>query len=464
MEALSSSSPQNADISVSDSLERIYLRLAMIDSDEQLQKFTDIYLIRLIETANSNGKVFEKIKEILSHYNRRVKTNASIAFPVNDLLSMNLSLVYLRFAVANFCEKEHMDILPSLIDVISVKSSQWSQCAELLGLSVRAFMIIGQKERHTWPSFSLSADMQLVFIRFFHCIIAFHADQPNVVKNTCEALKRGENLLIPALTPEEYIMVAEKILVKVDSIVQLKLCILKVLVSGMFQHASVFSILVIASADDIDDQQCVEDRIIVDELMAIYLGHTTSTIRMIGKNSSVSPANYSMKQKILLYLTRSLVAPVAYMNNIKICLDGLGSTSKKLLIACLHFLVTVIEKMPVTAQKNFSSLLFERVKHVRDSAKDELAVSLAYRCMGILGKREPAIIVAQVNTIASAFSSIAQAPNDVSYAVVDCLTEWLYGVRKLNNPSFMKSLKDIIEEYISHVNLSLLSLKNHFGI
>lgn len=47
-------------------VERIYLRFAMIESDEQLQKFTDAYLIRLIETAGAEPKAVTKVYVPLS--------------------------------------------------------------------------------------------------------------------------------------------------------------------------------------------------------------------------------------------------------------------------------------------------------------------------------------------------------------------------------------------------------------
>ncbi|KAJ1374141.1 hypothetical protein KIN20_038465 [Parelaphostrongylus tenuis] len=341
MEEVPSTSSQASDeISVNEFLERIYLRFAMAESDEQLQKFTDNNLIRLIETADSNPKAVEKVREILSHYNRRVKGNTGITFPVKELISTvrnrgpiaaHLSFVYLRFASANFSEEEHMELLPSLLDVLSLKFSESSQYAELLGLTVPAFMIIAQKEKHTWPTLSFPTDVKLLLLRFFHCIIVFGTDPPDVVKATCAALKSGENIPTAVLTSEEYIMIAEKVFSRLDSFLQVKLRIIKLLVSGIFDDSAVFSILVLASAQNIDEltnaaeaalkkidtQACVDNRVVVDELMTAYLGGTTHTKPVIGKSSTVSPANILMKRKILSYLVRSPVASVAYMNNLK---------------------------------------------------------------------------------------------------------------------------------------------------
>ncbi|VDL63938.1 unnamed protein product, partial [Nippostrongylus brasiliensis] len=206
--------------------------------------------------------------------------------------------------------------------------------------------------------------------------------------------------------------------------------------------------------------------------MCDYLGTMSPTKPFIGKSSSASPANSLMKQKILQYLTRSAIAPVAYMDNMKVCLDGLAQTSfSKLLIAALNFLLKVIEKMPAAAQKNFSPILFDRVQKLLGEVKvvfifasyfnfnyNNTALSLIYRCMGILGKRDISIVTKSTDLIALTFKSVAQAPDDVAYAVIDCLTQWLEGFRSLKDPTLMEKLKSLIQEFINS-KCRLIALK-----
>ncbi|VDP46380.1 unnamed protein product [Heligmosomoides polygyrus] len=383
MEGAVSSSSQHESVSTDEYLERIYLRFAMIESDEQLQKFTDAYLIRLIETAGAEPKAVTKVGEILSHYNRRAKSNPAVKYPVETLLSMlngksavtaNLSLVYLRFATVHLNDDDYLSLLPVLLEVLSSKINEPSQCAD------------------------------------------------DEIKSTCEAIRSGTKVSTPAMTVDEYLMVAEKVFPKDVSIVPIKLCVVKLLTSGLFEDSAIFSIIVLGSAEGIeavsgaaeailkkiDIQLCVDNRVVVDELMAAYLGTTMPSKPVIGKSSAVSPANSMMKQKILQFLTRSAIAPVSYMNNMKVCLDGLTQTSiTKLLIAALNFLLKVIEKMPAAAQKNLSLLLFQRLQKILGEVKNGTAVSLIYRCMGMLGNRDISIVSAQEETVMLAFRAIA---------------------------------------------------------
>ncbi|EYC10218.1 hypothetical protein Y032_0057g2826 [Ancylostoma ceylanicum] len=488
MQASPNTSIQNEGISVDEYLERIHLRFALIESDDQLQRFTDNYLVRLIEIAGSEPRTLEKVREILSQYNRRVKSNAAISYPVSGLLALikekgaiasNLSLVYLRFASVNLSDEQQGELLPLLLEALSSKINDHMQAVEILALCIPGFIVLSQKERSTWPTFSLPSEVKALLLRFFYCIIAFDVNSPEDVEQTCAYVKSSKKVFTHGQSPDEFLMVAEKIVSKTCSFVQVKLAVIKLLVSGLFEDQAVFSILVLGTAQSIevvsdaaetalkkvDIQSSVDNRVIVDELMASYLGIVTPTKPMIGKATVVSPVSTAMKQKILQYLTRSAVAPVAYMNNMKVCLEGLTHTSRtdsKLLIAALNFLVKVIEKMPAAAQKNFGPLLFDRVQKIQEGeVKNGVALSLMYRCLGILGKRDSSILTGQADTIGHTFKSIAEAPEDVAYAVVDCLTQWLDGFRKLKDVTLMEKLKALIQEFITHENSKcrLIALK-----
>ncbi|VDM66954.1 unnamed protein product [Strongylus vulgaris] len=415
------------------SVERTHLRFALIESDSQLQKFTEKYLIRLIEIAGSEPGTVGKIREILSQYNRRVKSNASITYPVKELLALvkekgpiasNLSLVYLRYASLNLIEDQQIELLPLLFEALSEKAHEHIQNVELLSLCIPGFLALSQKDQHTWPAFSLPAELKTLLLRFFYCIMAFDVNSIEDVEQTCAYIKNSKKAFTYGMSTEEFVMIAEKVMSKKYSFVQIKLAVIKLLTSGLFEDQAIFSIIVLGTGQSIeavsdaaesamkkmDINVSVDNRVVVDELMASYLGITTPTKPVIGNVQTVSPVCAAMKQKILQYLTRSNIAPVAYMNNMKVCLDGLthvSRTESKLLVAALNFLIKVIENMPAAAQKNFGPLLFDRVQKIQE-AENGVALSLMYRCLGILGKRDSAILTGQVDIIGRTFKSIAE--------------------------------------------------------
>ncbi|KHJ95594.1 protein, SNF2 family [Oesophagostomum dentatum] len=309
--------------------------------------------------------------------------------------------------------------------MVGINFADISLLFRLLVLCIPGFLVLSQKEKHTWPVFSLTNELKTLLLRFFYCIMAFDVNSAEEIEQICAYIKDSKKVFTYGMSSEEFVMIVEKIVDKKFSLVQVKLAIIKLLFSGLFEDEAVFSILVLATAQSIeavsgaaetamkkvDINSLVDKRVIVDELMASYLGITTPTRPVIGKITTVSPVCSAMKQKILQYLARSNVAPVAYMNNMKVCLDGLTHTSRtesKLLIATLNFLVKVIEQMPTAAQKNFGPLLFERVQKLQETVTNGVALSLMYRCLGILGKRDSSILTGQADTIGLTFKSIAE--------------------------------------------------------
>uniref|UniRef100_A0A1I7XTZ2 Cyclin N-terminal domain-containing protein n=1 Tax=Heterorhabditis bacteriophora TaxID=37862 RepID=A0A1I7XTZ2_HETBA len=174
-------------ISPSELLERVHLRLAMAESDQQLQRFTDNHLIEIISVAGKDMQYIDKVcevREILSHYNRRVKTNEAIGFPALRLLEVvqnqgpvasSLALVYLRFAAARLSSVSQIELLPSYFTVIAEKVADKNQIYELFGLCMPGFMALSTKEKHLWPVIKLSSAVEALLVRFFHCILAFTA-------------------------------------------------------------------------------------------------------------------------------------------------------------------------------------------------------------------------------------------------------------------------------------------------
>lgn len=68
-------------------LERVFLRLASVDSDEQLQaalcKFLPPVLLKL---SSPQEDVRKKVMELLIHINKRIKSRSQVQLPVKALL------------------------------------------------------------------------------------------------------------------------------------------------------------------------------------------------------------------------------------------------------------------------------------------------------------------------------------------------------------------------------------------
>ena len=89
-------------------LERVFLRLGLAETDEQLQEAVSKFLPPCLLKLNSqNEGVRKKVMELLVHINKRIKNNNNIQLPVEALLLqyqdpsatsfvINFTVIYLK--------------------------------------------------------------------------------------------------------------------------------------------------------------------------------------------------------------------------------------------------------------------------------------------------------------------------------------------------------------------------------
>ncbi|VDK19502.1 unnamed protein product [Anisakis simplex] len=86
------------------SVERLFLRLASINDDSKLEQFACSSLMQIIETMSSGSETLRsKGIELLSHFNRRIKSNSTIALPFDQLVTYLSSDLATRNIIATVC-------------------------------------------------------------------------------------------------------------------------------------------------------------------------------------------------------------------------------------------------------------------------------------------------------------------------------------------------------------------------
>jgi proteasome component ECM29 len=117
-------------------LENVELKLAMCNTDAQLEKTIQVFLPPvLLKLASTNPDAKKKVMEILSHINKRVKTNATIQLPFESLLEQftnpqisvfvkNFTLIYLEMAATRLSPEQTAAYLPQFLSGISLRPVQ----------------------------------------------------------------------------------------------------------------------------------------------------------------------------------------------------------------------------------------------------------------------------------------------------------------------------------------------------
>jgi proteasome component ECM29 len=108
----------------------------MCNTDAQLEKTIQVFLPPvLLKLASTKPDTKKKVMQILSHINKRVKTNTTIQLPFQSLLDQfinseisvivkNFTLIYLEMAAVRLSPEETASHLPQFLSGISLRPVQ----------------------------------------------------------------------------------------------------------------------------------------------------------------------------------------------------------------------------------------------------------------------------------------------------------------------------------------------------
>ena len=116
-------------------LERVFLKLGLADTDEQLQEAVSKFLPPVLLKLNSqNEGVRKKVMELLVHINKRIKNNTKIQLPVESLLLqyqdpsatsfvLNFTIIYLKMGFPRLTVERQAELVPSVLAGLDSKPS-----------------------------------------------------------------------------------------------------------------------------------------------------------------------------------------------------------------------------------------------------------------------------------------------------------------------------------------------------
>lgn len=141
-------------------LENVELKLAMCNTDAQLEKTIQVFLPPvLLKLASTDASVKKKVMEILSHINKRVKATTIIKLPFEALLNQftndqvstfvkNFTLIYLEMSALRLSPEETAKHLPEFLNGISLRPPQQRIALLHIILPVIKFLLL-----HNWIDF-----------------------------------------------------------------------------------------------------------------------------------------------------------------------------------------------------------------------------------------------------------------------------------------------------------------------
>ncbi|KAL3985719.1 Proteasome stabiliser family protein [Acanthocheilonema viteae] len=460
-------------------LERLFLHLALINDDSKLEAFTRKHLLDIIQcTSAGEVEVRNKGMEILTHLNRRIKSNPMITLPLDDILhyllsseenilGTNFAIVYLKIALDRVDIKEHITLLPNLLDILLKYINERKIFDQLIVLTKRAWISIANVNQQAWPSLESlqNKPVRSEILKFFSDVLYFpnwseKRNMTTFLDNFCDH---------PCISKNGFLRIAKDVLSESKvSITALKLAVIKIVSSKIFTEAEILPLLIGATAlgpsdvevagdvaiKKIDLEKVLRNKDTVNSLFNLYLGLSS---QKMDKRDRVLPATIPIKLKLMPLLMRSPVAVQTFPYNIKIAFDGLFSKEDfvenkplKLQQASIEFLLLIVKNFPANALPTFGPVIFSSIRKLIDQSESASVVATAYQCFGIIGSKVPQLVVNDMALLQETFDAIPSAPEEVSFAIADCLMSWLPAFCAINDVALSGVLEALISSYIIH--------------
>ncbi|OBZ85602.1 Proteasome-associated protein ECM29 [Choanephora cucurbitarum] len=340
-------------------LENVELKLALCSSDAQLEKTIQMFLPPvLLKLSSTDSQVKKKVMEILSHINKRVKTNSSIQLPFDALLAQltnasvsvfvkNFTLIYLGMATQRMSPEAVARHLPDFLRKISKRPAP--QRISLLHIVLPVLpkwkMDPSEQVNARKDVFEFDEQDATVILDFFLDIMLY---QPL----TARELNDSENTSpkYPGLSQAALEEVTDKGRIQwtTSQLRDVKLGIMQFILTPIFTDSERLPLLVAGVCDPNHQVTSAcedgmrrwtgnvdyEDSNTIQALYKLYLGSKGTP------KEARAPAPNTVKLRILHYLSKSIIASNMVTSMIQVIFDGIYGehTNAKLQRSAMSFL------------------------------------------------------------------------------------------------------------------------------
>ncbi|KAI5083342.1 hypothetical protein GOP47_0003085 [Adiantum capillus-veneris] len=416
-------------------LERFLTRLALTE-DEKLENVLAKLLPFAISCLATRQSTRQKVMDMLTHINKRVKDQPSIKLPLLELLALyqneksepivkSFALVYLEMSFDRH-PKDDLDLAPELLKNLSQVSFQQQDI--LLRLSAKNL------EKYAFKSLEESFAARYTFI-------TNPKDRDIFVEFCLQTIIYQSLNKFSGLSKLQASRVSGKELLKGDSLVNRKVGMLNV-ISGLNLSAEIlYPLLLVAS---VDSNQLVskrgeellkkltvgvnlEDSVLIKKLFSMFqgtIGNSTS------EDARVSAASPSVKEKIMSVFTRSIAAANSFPATLHCMFNCIFGTESypRLKQFGMEFAVWVFKHARDEQMKPMAPIILSGVLKLLDSpppgegdASMKRLRMFAYQSVGQLGKRAPHLFRDNLSPVLRLFEALKLEPLSLKFTIQEAL-------------------------------------------
>uniref|UniRef100_A0A8B9R8T7 Ecm29 proteasome adaptor and scaffold n=1 Tax=Astyanax mexicanus TaxID=7994 RepID=A0A8B9R8T7_ASTMX len=348
-------------VSLSDQLERVFLRLGHAETDDQLQDIISKFLPPvLLKLSSAQEGVRKKVMELLVHVNKRIKSRPKIQLPVETLLVQyqdpaaasfvtNFTIIYIKMGYPRLDVAKQCELAPTLLTAMESKPEPQQDSLMHLLIPTLYHMKYPTEPSKASP-FVLTEKPKTV-----HQLLEFMLDvllmpygfvlneppsrpAPSSPQGGAAAGAAAPAQNLPQPPPGMSLYAVKRVIGEVqwspEQLEQCKLGIVKFIEAQQVPEVETVVHLVVASSDtrhsvataadlELKSKQSIIDwnnPLIINKMFKVYLGD----IPLKTKGASVKrelkhePVSTRVKMKILPHLLRSRLAAECFPANIQV--------------------------------------------------------------------------------------------------------------------------------------------------
>ncbi|XP_024047567.1 proteasome-associated protein ECM29 homolog isoform X4 [Citrus clementina] len=439
-----SSSSSTSEYEKEELLDRMLTRLALCD-DSKLEALLSKLLPLAISSLSAHSTlVRNKVLEILSHVNKRVKHQLEIRLPLAELWKVytephaasmvkNFCIVYIEMAFDRASFKEKEDMGPVLIANVSKLPQQHQDI--ILRIAAR---VIGEchasgidnEVAPKYRSISGSQDREL-FIEFCRHTMLYQMPP------------QGSGGSPPGLSVVQANRVIGKNPLKSDVILTMKLGILNVIEAMELTPELVYPIYLSACVDRQDPVvkrgeellkkkafgANLEDPNLVNRLFLLFNG--TLAAENIPQESRVNPGNAALKTKLMSIFCRSITAANSFPATLQCifgCMYGTDTTIRLKQLG-MEFTVWVFKHANLDQLKLMGPVILNGILKLLDgysySDSDSVArdtKSFAFQAIGLLAQRLPQLFRDKIEMAVRLFDALKLEASSLCLVIQEATT------------------------------------------
>ncbi|KAJ7383849.1 hypothetical protein OS493_025725 [Desmophyllum pertusum] len=320
-------------------LERVFLRVASAETDEQLEKTVKIFLCPLLlKVASPHQEVKNKVMTLLTHLNKRLKSRPKIQLPVDSLLLQykdssipafvtNFAILYLRMGFPRLPPETQVEIAPQLIKCIQDKPQPQQDCLLQLVLPVLGQLKIPDSVEERQKMFEFTDKPQHYIMAAQHRPTRLCSSQPSesdTAESDQSSSAASSSLAPPGMSLAAVKRVTADSTVEPNKLEQMKLGVLKFLARDLFEASDVICHFLAATGDtrhsvlDAGDHEMkrissstdFENPKVVNKMFGIFQGTaliagSAQQAAQIPPDQKRSAAGIRLRQRLYPYLLRS---------------------------------------------------------------------------------------------------------------------------------------------------------------